>query len=345
MIALRSRAAFLAIAAWLIVASGNADAREDPEASARPGRLIRLPDGRRINFRCSGAGAPTVILEGGWAATSLAWNGIRALIAARRRVCAYDRAGSGFSDPGPEPRDGAAIARDLDDALRAARILGPFILVGHSAGGLYIRLFANRRWSDVAGLVFVDPSVEFQERRFADVFGAGPGSISGLRLRTQNCLAAAEARLLPSNDPKFSACAAAPNPSLPNSVNAARLAEARRPATWRTQLSELDNLWTRTSEEIAKGRADYGDKPMIVLTADGGKQEFSPDGRRSASRRFWISLHQELAARSSRGSETVVQGSTHLMMTDRPDAIVAAVETVTQDFMSAISKPQGEKRK
>jgi pimeloyl-ACP methyl ester carboxylesterase len=338
----RARAASLAIAACLIGSSVRA---EDPTASARPGLLAHLPDGRRINFRCSGAGAPTVILEGGWAATSLAWNAVRAMVSTRRRVCAYDRAGSGFSDPGSEPRDGAAIARDLDDALRAARIRGPFILVGHSAGGLYIRLFANRRWSDVAGFVFVDPSVEFQEHRFAEVFGPGAGSVAGSRLRTQNCLAAAKAGLLPSISSRLAPCAPAPDPSLPDTVNAARLAEARRPSTWSAQLSELDALWTWTSQEIASGRSDYGDKPMIVLTADGGSQGSASDGRRSASRIFWISLHQELAARSSRGSETVVRDSTHLMMKDRPDAIVAAIETVAQDFLSTVSRPQGEKRK
>ena len=333
------------ITACLICSSGNARDAENPEVSARPGRLVRLHDGRRINLRCSGAGAPTVIFEGGWASTSLAWNGVRARVSAHHRACAYDRAGSGFSDSGPEPRDGAAIARDLDEALRAGRIRGPFILVGHSAGGLYIRLFADRRWSDVAGFVFVDPSVEFQDRRFAEAFGPGAGSVAGLRLRTENCLAAAEAGALPSSDPKLSACVPSPNPSLPPSVNAARLAEARRPSTWRAQLSELDALWTTTSDEIANGRGSYDHRPMIVLTADGAPQASTHDDRRSASRNFWISLHRELAARSGLGVETVVERSGHLMMNDRPDTIVAAIETVAGQARAKVSRRRDGTRK
>lgn len=114
-------------------------------AESRPGRLAQLQDGRRLNLVCSGRGAPTVILESGFGATSGAWYKVRPALARGVRVCAYDRAGSGFSDPGPLPRDGAAIVRDLDQALTAAKIVGPYVLVGHSAGGLYARLFAARR--------------------------------------------------------------------------------------------------------------------------------------------------------------------------------------------------------
>ena len=123
------------------------------DASAGPGLLAKLPDGRKLNFRCTGAGAPTVLLEGGYSADSLSWGRAKAALAKSYRVCSYDRAGAGFSDPGPMPRDGAAIARDLDRGLAAARIPGPYILVGHSAGGLYVRLFSNRRPQDVVGMV------------------------------------------------------------------------------------------------------------------------------------------------------------------------------------------------
>src|SRR5690606_11878578 len=94
------------------------------EASARPALLARLPDGRRLNFRCSGQGSPTVILEGGYGATSLAWGRVRAVIEKTNRVCTYDRAGLGFSDPGPLPRDGAAAVGGGAGAARRARAGG-----------------------------------------------------------------------------------------------------------------------------------------------------------------------------------------------------------------------------
>ena len=110
----------------------------------RPGEIVQLADGRKLNFRCAGRGAPTVLLESGFGADSRAWSKVQPTVAETTRVCAYDRAGYGFSDPGPLPRDGAAIARDLDQALTQAEILGPFVVVGHSAGGLYARLYRTQ---------------------------------------------------------------------------------------------------------------------------------------------------------------------------------------------------------
>jgi pimeloyl-ACP methyl ester carboxylesterase len=279
-----------------------------------------------INFRCEGTGRPTVLLESGWAATSMAWTKVQALVAPKRRVCAYDRAGYGYSDPGPEPRDGAAIVRDLDEALLAARITGPFILVGHSAGGLYVRLFADRRPRDVIGMVLADPSVEYQDRRFAAAFGPGAGSLAAARAATERCLAAAQSAALPSADPALTRCAPPAKPGEPADVAARRIEEARRPALWNTELSELDNLWTSTSDEVAAGRRSYGDLPLIVLTADGTSAD-APPAARAAVGAFWSQLHAEIAARSTRGSERSV-ASSHLMPKDRPDAIAEAIEEV-----------------
>lgn len=299
------------------------------EISAHPGLLARLPDGRRLNFRCSGQGAPTVVLEGGYAATSLAWGRVRALVSKTNRVCTYDRAGYGFSDPGPLPRDGAAIARDLDRGLRAAKISGPFIVVGHSAGALYVRLFSNRRPREVVGMVLVDPSVEYQEQRFAAEFGPGAGSVAPIRAVATRCLAAAEQDLLPSTDPGLVRCSDRGSQNQPASVVAARLAESIRASTWRTKLSELDNLWTSTSAQLSDGRQSYGELPLIVLTA-GGTYSNAPEPARSAVQGLWERLHQELAARSTRGVNRQVADSSHMMMNDRPEVVAAAISEVAE---------------
>lgn len=304
--------------------------RSDPaQAAAHPGQWVRLPNGRRLNFRCSGAGAPTVIFEGGFAATSLAWEGIRHALSAEMRACAYDRAGYGFSDPGPMPRDGNAVAGDLDQGLKNAGISGPFILVGHSAGGLYVRLFADRRRSDVVGMVLVDPSIEFQDQRFAAVFGPGAGSLAGQRDRAERCRLAATRGLLPSTDRTLSVCVSPSRSDQPASVTAARSAEASRPSTWETQESELDTLWTATSEAVWEGRSSYGAMPLIVLTAD-GTYSGVPDRARIAVQTLWTELHREIASRSSRGREQSVDHSSHMMMFDRPDAIIKAVRDVAR---------------
>ncbi len=299
------------------------------EISAHPGLLARLPDGRQLNFRCSGQGAPTVILEGGYAATSLAWSRVRALVAKTNRVCTYDRAGYGFSDPGPLPRDGAAIARDLDRGLRAAKISGPFIVVGHSAGALYVRLFSNRRPREVVGMVLVDPSVEYQEQRFAAEFGPGAGSIAPIKAVATRCLAAAEQNLLPSSEPGLARCSDRASRDQPASVAAARLAESIRASTWRTKLSELDNLWTSTSAQLSDGRQSYGELPLIVLTA-GRTYSGAPEPARSAVQGLWERLHQKLAARSTRGVNRQVPDSSHMMMNDRPEVVAAAIAEVAE---------------
>ncbi len=197
----RGRASRPGIIILLAVFASLAPAAAGP---SDPGaQLVRLPERRALAFRCTGNGSPTVILEGGWGATSLGWNRVQRLVAQTNRVCSYDRAGMGLSDPGPLPRDGAAIARDLDMGLRAAKIAGPYVVVGHSAGGLYVRLFADRRPGDVVGMVLVDPSVEYQDRRLSAVFGPGSGSTAALRDRSAACLAAAAAHELPSLAPRL----------------------------------------------------------------------------------------------------------------------------------------------
>jgi pimeloyl-ACP methyl ester carboxylesterase len=293
--------------------------------AAADGQLARLPDGRHLNFRCSGQGQPTVLFDGGFAADSTAWYKVQPLIARDHRACAYDRAGYGLSDPGPLPRDGAATAKDLDEGLRAAGIHGPFVLVGHSAGGLYVRLFADRRPREIVGMVLVDPSIEHQDRRFAMAFGPGAGSLAPLRARAAACLAAAESGALPSTDKALARCTPSPPPRDP----AAR-ARMIRPSIWSTQVSELDTLWGATSDEVDAGRTSYGALPLIVLTADGTNAGV-PAAARPAVDGLWRSLHQEIARRSTRGAERLVTGSSHLMMLDRPDAVAQAIVEVINE--------------
>ena len=326
----------MSLATAFAPAPGASETGFSQDAYARPGRLVRLQDGRRLNFRCAGAGSPTILLEGGFAATSMAWSEVQGKLARTHRACSYDRAGAGFSDPGPSPRDGAAIAEDLDDGLRAAHIRGPFVVVGHSAGGLYARLFADRRPRDVVGMVLVDPSVEHQDRRFAVVFGPGAADLSKIRSRAWNCLVASESAAAPLADPGFAACL--PKHGRSDSLQGALQAQALRPSTWRTQVSELDNLWTTTSDELDRGRQSYGAMPLIVLTAQDEYVD-SPQAYQAELMAVWRGLHREIAARSSRGDERLVPKSGHLVMLDRPDAVVAAVSEVIDEAKPPATAP------
>lgn len=327
------RLSFATAAFALALAAPSASAPLPVAPAARPAQLVQLPDGRRMNFRCEGQGAPTVLLEGGYGANSLGWGKVKAIVAPNLRICSYDRAGAGFSDAGPLPRDGAAIARDLDLALSAGRISGPFILVGHSAGALYMRLLANRRPGEIAGMVMVDPSVEHQDRRFADAFGPGAGGIEPLLERASICLLAAEAGQLPSSDPLLTGCTPKPREDLSADLNAARTAEALRASTWQSRVSELENLFGPTSDQVEAGRQSYGEVPLIVLTAE-GTYAGAPEAYRQPLADLWRTLHGELAARSSRGVDRLVVGSSHMMTSDKPDVIAAAILEVADQAKS-----------
>ena len=290
----------------------------------RPDRLVMLPDHRRLNFRCLGRGSPTVILESGYGATSQGWGMTQPRIAAQTRVCAYDRAGYGFSDPGPMPRDGAAIARDLDNGLKAAGIGPPYVVVGHSAGGLYARLFAARRPGDVVGLVFVDSSVEHQTARLQTVFGPSAGSLDGLQRRVLRCLKLTSDTRTAVDDAELLTCA-------PLTLEAHARQVALRPATWQTQSSELDNLFTTTSDEVDRVGTLLKDVPAIVLTA--GKSDGTPAGPDDPGGAVWEQMHHKLAAGFLRGDQRWVKSS-HLMMNDRPEVVAGA----TLDLVKAARK-------
>jgi pimeloyl-ACP methyl ester carboxylesterase len=286
----------------------------------RAGRLARLPDGRKLNFVCTGTGSPTVLLEAGFSAWSFAWDKVQARLAPITRACAYDRAGYGFSDPGPLPRDGESIARDLDRGLRAAHINGPFVLVGHSAGGLYQRLFAARRRRDVVGLVFVDSSVEHQPQRIAALFGEKPVGFGGTRRRPAHCLEVTEGPASAATEADRGVCEALMKPGAPGL--------GLRADPWRSQLSELDTLFEQTSDEVDRTRGLLKDVPAIVLTAaaaDGPAGAAADPGAAA-----WQGLHRELAAQFRHGQQRLVK-SGHLMMNERPEVVAATtIELVEQ---------------
>ena len=118
--------------------------------------------GRRLHVNCSGvsAGGPTVVLESGFGNSSEVWNRVQPEVAKFARVCSYDRAGLGASDPAPTPRTVVAITEDLHALLRNADVPGPYVLVGHSLGGILARLYASYYPNEVAGMVFVDSAHE-----------------------------------------------------------------------------------------------------------------------------------------------------------------------------------------
>jgi pimeloyl-ACP methyl ester carboxylesterase len=152
--------AILVIAALLLIAAGwlyaYIGARRDVERHPAPGRFVRV-HGRSIHVREMGEGAPTVVLEAGISATSLSWLLVQPAVARFARVLAYDRAGLGWSGAARIERAPSALARELHSVLEAAHAAAPFIVVGHSFGGLIAQSFAALYPDETAGVVLVDP--------------------------------------------------------------------------------------------------------------------------------------------------------------------------------------------
>jgi hypothetical protein len=147
----------------------------DATASPAPGQLIDV-GGHRLHLHCTGSGSPTVVLEPGHGEVSSAMAWIAPAVARDTRVCVYDRAGRGWSDPADGPQDAVEIATDLHALLNRAHIPGPYVLAGHSFGGLYVLTFAATYPDQVAGLVLLDstaptPGAPPSKAGSYDVFG------------------------------------------------------------------------------------------------------------------------------------------------------------------------------
>jgi len=321
------KAVAIALALAVVLGGSPASAQQSPppadlEVYAAPQTVARLPDGRKLNFYCTGSGPVTVILEGGWTASTASWRKVQPELAKQNRVCSYDRAGYGFSDPGPLPRDADAIVADLRAGLKAAGTKGPYLVVGHSLGGLLARHFAAKAGSDVVAMVLVDPSAEYQDRRTAKAVPAAAKGDAAFLQAVQSCAAAVIAGQKPVEGP----CLSPASTSLPASVNAARLALQNTPGYQRTALSELLSIDGATSAQVAASRTGYADLPMIVLTADQTaiNSDLSETDQKAATKLWW-DMHAEIAALSRRGRHIEVKDSGHMVPSQHPEAVIAAV--------------------
>src|SRR5579872_1747877 len=314
----------------------------DPELDiyARPQRLVRLDDGRQMNVFCQGSGSPTVLLEAGAGGSTLEWRWVQSEIAKSTRVCAYDRAGMGFSDAGKLPRTAQAVVADLIALLKAAKIDPPYVMVGHSLGSYYVRLYTDHHLSDVVGMVLVDPSVEYQDTRFAKVSPQFMDSIRQDEKAASECLHLAEAGKLTADLPIFKECTYgySRDPHFSDELFGVQI-KRRLSVNFRaTLLSETREMDGTDSEELVAAHRSYGSMPLIVLTQSAESADAPPGvaaEQANAMNELWIGMHEELAALSSRGSHRQVEHSGHYIQRDRPDVVIEAVREVVGEARHA----------
>jgi pimeloyl-ACP methyl ester carboxylesterase len=304
-------AAGTALAVLAYIAVGGAMVALSEPLKMR-GEMVDIGGGRRMHLICEGprGKAPAVLLEAGAFGFSADWGVVQEKAAARGyRVCAYDRAGMGLSDPGPAPRDGEAIVGDLERLLAAAHEDGPFILVGHSMAGLYLRLFANRDPGKVAGLVLVDATTP--EATQDPAVGRFVGQF--VRASRLASFGAQMGLYAPISGTWFGDKIG---------LNAAASAEKRRafasPQHNRTAAAEVEQ-WFRTAEQArATGPLDP-DWPVAVVTAGPGHRRLG-----------YPSLQSEPARLSRHGYAEAVEKAGHATLLGRKyaDHVVKAIDFV-----------------
>jgi pimeloyl-ACP methyl ester carboxylesterase len=231
-----------------------------------PGRLVAIGGGRTLYLNCTGSGSPTVVLEAGFGGDSTMWNAVQPPLSRTTRTCSYDRAGLGNSLPMPGVHDAADEIADLQRLLAAAHVPPAYVLVGHSYGGLLVRLFAHAHARETAGVVLVDAMGRNQGRRARQVPRAPtlPPVENGVNLRASERLDAQVGTL--GHTPLVVITHGLGDPALP--------ARVRRP---------IERLWMRMQDELAAMSRDSlhvvatrsghfvqlysGGQPMVVVRA------------------------------------------------------------------------------
>ena len=288
----------------------------DAKAYPMPGQLIDV-GGHRLHLSCTGSGTPTVVLEPGAGGMSSTLGWIAPPVARDTRVCVYDRAGRGWSEPADTAQHGAQIATDLHTLLQRGHVPGPYVLAGHSFGGLYVLTFAARYPNEVAGMVLVDSTAPAAANPGTPSPGAG-GSSNGMSRVSALVSTAARlglGRLYAQSD--FG--------SLPPRSRDEVRASVATASMLRSTIDEY--VQATASTEQAAALRDFADKPLIVLTAGSGHDA------------AWSAAQNRLATLSTNSVHRIIDGATHEdLITNEEDA--AATTQAIRDVVTSVRSPR-----
>jgi pimeloyl-ACP methyl ester carboxylesterase len=291
-------------------------AAADARAYPMPGQLIDV-GGHRLHLRCAGAGTPTVVLEpgAGGMSSSLGW--IAPAVARDTRVCVYDRAGRGWSEPADSAQDGAQIATDLHRLLQRGGVPGPYVLAGHSFGGLYVLTFAARYPDEVAGLVLVDSTAPASAATPGTPSAGHGGSDDGMR--RVSALMSSSARLGLAR-----LYAKVDSGSLPPRSRDEVRASVATPSTLRSTIDEY--LQAAASTEQAAVLRDFADKPLVVLTAGSGHDA------------AWSAAQNRLARLSTNSVHRIIADATHEDLIVNEEHSAATTQAIL-DVVASVRSP------
>ena len=316
----------LAVAAAVITASSGFNAAALYRFRHAPPGQTFLVDGHAMRIDCSGSGSPAIILDAGLGNDGLIWGGVQPALAKTTRVCSYDRAGFGWSDTLPPPRDADHIAAELHGLLAAAHITGPVVLMGHSIAGMYIRDYATRYPENIAGLIFVDASTPLQNRNPAFKAHPDPGPSQFAALLKKAAIAAGIPRLLGECSlpfPGFGAQA--------SSLQAEDQCHDRSAAV----AGEVQSFDRSGEETVHTG--PYGTLPILIFSQD--PAHTAAQGQPVPVIKEWNQMQEDLKLLSTRSRRIIATGSGHYIQGNRPDLIEREVSLFIEQIRGTTPKP------
>ena len=275
-----------------------------------PGKLIDV-NGHKMHINCIGNKSPTIILDSGTGGFSLEWKNIQHSLSQYVRVCAYDRAGYGWSDMGPLPRTTKRITHELHTLLQNAGIHGPYIMVGHSFGGFTAQYFARNFNNEIAGIVLIDSSHEEQVYRLPE-----NGKDVVRRSLHQDRSNMVTMYVLHEHFPKEEAA-----------VAQQLMTRWTALLTWR---EEMANYALSSRELRDVHNKPLSGIPLVVLTR--GKRVWPETEYGDAMEEAWTELQEELSYLSVHSTHIIAENSGHVIHLDEPELVVDAIHDVL-DFV------------
>lgn len=294
----------LTIVLFLQLASVNAEGSVDiSQLWTPPGKLINVGT-HRLHIYCQGEkdDNPTVIIDSGLGGFSLEWRKIQNKLSGQYQICSYDRAGYGWSDPGPFPRTTSTIVTELKDLLEGADVSPPYVLIGHSFGGYNMMYFAKTFPDDVAGLVLIDSSHPEQANWFPSVYPDLPHG----RRRSRYV----STPKLPRNFP------ADYRETAYHLMSAKKARNAMRFESMNFEISGNQVARINTFPEI----------PLVVLTR--GERAWPRNQEGEKLETIWTRLQNELASLSGNSTHVVADFSGHFIHLDQPILVEDAIRRI-----------------
>ncbi len=300
--------------------------RADADRFPPPGRMLTV-DGLEMHLDCRGSGRPVVVMEAGLTTGSWSWGQVFDAVATRTEVCAYDRPGMGWSEPINRVADAAEVADRLHATLAAGGIEGPYVLLGMSAGGVYVREYYRRHPQGVVGMVLVDSSHEQQGDRLPPFEGQADmertvAMCSWLQplgvIRATGAMEAVFAQV----------------PGLDESAKPLLLSRLNQSHYCASMLAESRSFNGEVYDAAAP--ESLGALPLVVLSQGNEPEANAAFGlsaeQARAQRLAWDELQEELTALSSNGRRVVAARSGHMIQIEQPGIVIDAVAGLLDDL-------------